>query len=315
LAERSNLLEGVVPSNSDKATLTGSFSPFLWFHYTTIMVRKRLTKETEAFRVLEHKFEQGCVQANHTPRDIWLSEDVFQEHTLKNFRNLVTKLKVRYGLVPSSVRFNGPSIFGSMTTAQKRSKKGIDQLTKTSVGFVQSNKWDGPVMTVAPCTTSIRKLVDWIPHHWLAVLDETRLQAKAVLAVIQLPSDVKKMESLSINLQADCTELIIKCMMSEIMMCGKDLSVAVLSYNKDRRSREDAITKAMNEQLGDDCKEVWGVFRMQLPFKVRVDDAIIQLAKVRQLEYLYIELQSAQVHTVDINGSKGSSIVDFSDQV
>lgn len=56
----------------------------------------KLTKGSQAVRLLRRKFESGDVKGDEPPKTVWESESLFQKHKLVNFRSCYNALRVEF---------------------------------------------------------------------------------------------------------------------------------------------------------------------------------------------------------------------------
>ena len=55
-----------------------------------------LSKNSPAVAKLHEKFSSGQLTGKEQPKDVWLSDPIFQQHKLENFRTCYNKVKKEY---------------------------------------------------------------------------------------------------------------------------------------------------------------------------------------------------------------------------
>ena len=60
------------------------------------MPNHRLRKDSAAVHRLTEKFEKGEITGAEDPKEVWLSDTLFQNHKLSNFRTCYNNVRTRY---------------------------------------------------------------------------------------------------------------------------------------------------------------------------------------------------------------------------
>lgn len=276
---------------------------------------KRLTKDSEAYKLLEQMFKEGDVEPSAKPKAIYDSEEVFQDHKPESFRALFNKFKGIHGLYMRNDD-GKPGVADGIAKAQKKAVGMMDDLMvakelgppKGQCGFVTP--------AAVKINDSRRLEVDWTPHNVQTEIDDHEFTKKIYVVVAQLPSGIGKDDEIELELVNDCSELQVKCLQHPTMMNAKALSVVYSNFvePEQRLIREKALGLSLRRMLNNERKDIWGVWRTPLPFKVEDLFRVNQVAIVHGCTYLYLELQAAEVITFATN-RKSKSAVDYSDQI
>jgi hypothetical protein len=85
------------------------------------MVKNRLTKDTEAYKLMEWKIVNQEVDFNLPPKDIYATEPIFQNYTPDQFRTCWNRLKAEHGInVRAASKTGKPNVAGAGSIAEAR---------------------------------------------------------------------------------------------------------------------------------------------------------------------------------------------------
>ena len=72
----------------------------------TMLQNNRLTKDSAAVAKLIEKFEKGEIKGTEDPKSVFLSDPLFQQHKLANFRTFYHNTRAKFGNNQSESKFN-----------------------------------------------------------------------------------------------------------------------------------------------------------------------------------------------------------------
>lgn len=276
----------------------------------------RLTKDSAAYKLLAQKFDDGEIEPADRPKEVWLTEEVFQQHKLDNFRTAFNKMKAQKGILLRDDD-GKPSIADAIAQAQGKSVEMMDALKPPPEAAGVASLPTTTFVTPAGRRNDSQRLeVDFLPFHVCAEVDDTDYSRKVLACAVQLPSGTKSVDDIEVAVVNDGSVFEMKSVMHPLMLNSKVLTVVWSSFvsPKDHTLRQAAFGLAVRNMLNGEKKDVWGVWQKALPFKC--DNLFLknEICVVRDCHFLYVELQAADVTTYATN-RKAKAAVDYSDKI
>ena len=193
---------------------------------------EHLSKNSHAYKLLEQKFDAGEISSD-CPKEVWLSELIFQKYKLDNFHTTFNKLKTIKGfLVCDDV--GKKTIAEGITEAQGNSVGMLGDLKDVKVS-VKDAAGSAELSIVTLANTVLAKYndlnwleVDYTPFHVCAEIDATSSHWKILAVAVHLPSGMKAEDHLESSVFYDGTVFELKYLRQPLMLNEKVLTLSGL---------------------------------------------------------------------------------------
>ncbi|KAI0557039.1 hypothetical protein FGB62_176g05 [Gracilaria domingensis] len=147
----------------------------------------RMTKNSPAIRLLRHKFERGDITGTKPPKQVWLSEKVFQKHKLNAFRAQYYLMRKHYE------NLNHRSCSENTADILERRKPNTSNSCEASVEDDDISE-EKPLLRPREGVEILLAPNEFKPLYLLSVWTDPKTTQQKISCAIILPSGVGKGE-------------------------------------------------------------------------------------------------------------------------
>jgi len=287
--------------------------------------KKKLTKNTACYKKVESKLKSGELTGNELPKDVWETDECYQEWPLARFRTMWHRQKAILGInvrddddedntnIADAIASSGVAAATCNTIFPNPAavaKAKIDKKPPTQLKApppIPNCPDSGPgllagMFGVAPFDKNPiveeetkSENLPWVPYNVSGIVKDTAAIRPNFFVVAQLPSGVDP-DTVVPKMIDEGNKFSLKCPIASALTDPKILSYGLDDVDGiDKKVKvQESIEEKVKEMCGGVKKQLWQEFILETPFKCDFDFVNNQPIDYYGTVFLYVQMQATR---------------------